>query len=200
MDALQISLSICAGIALSAACGFRVFVPMLALSLASYTGHLHLTNSFAWVGTLPALIAFSVATVVEIGAYYVPFLDNLLDTIAAPTALLTGIFATASVVTDLPPFWRWMLAIIAGGGAATTTQLVTTKLRAMSSVTTGGFGNSVLSSLELAAASALSILAVIWPIVAITLAGMILIVSLIIICFVGRRVLGFFRKVNHHAA
>lgn len=199
MDATQIALSICAGIALSAACGFRVFVPLLALSIASYTGHLHLTGSFAWAGTLPALIVFSVATIFEIGAYYIPFLDNFLDTIAGPTALIAGVLVTASMATDLPPFWRWLLAAIAGGGAATTTQLMTTKLRAMSSATTGGVGNSVLSSLELGAASVLSVLAVIWPIVAIVVAGLVLIVSLVVIYFVGKRVLGLFRKTKQHA-
>jgi hypothetical protein len=200
MDAFQISLSICAGIALSAACGFRVFVPLLCLSIASYTGHLHLTESFAWVGSLPALIVFSVATVLEVAAYYIPFLDNLLDTIAAPTAMICGTIATASVVTDIPPFWRWILAVIAGGGAATTTQLVTTKLRAMSSATTGGIGNPVLSTAELGTASVLSVLAVIWPIAAIALTVLILGICALVIYFVGKHVVRHFRKMKHHAA
>jgi hypothetical protein len=196
MDAFQICLSICAGIALSAACGFRVFVPLLCLSIGSMTGHLHLTDSFAWVGTTPALVAFSVATVLEIGAYYIPFLDNLLDTMAVPTAIVAGVVTTASVVTDLSPFWRWTLAVIAGGGAATSTQLVTTKLRALSSATTGGIGNHILSTIELVLASFISTLAVLWPIIAIVLVAIVLAVSWIIIYFVGKRLLRLFWKKN----
>ena len=194
MDTSQIILSVCAGIALSAACGFRVFVPLLCLSIASYTGHIHLTQSFAWVGTLPALVTFSVATVVEILGYYIPYVDHLLDTIAGPTAVLAGVIATASLATDLPPSIRWVLAVVAGGGAATATQLVTTKLRAASTGTTGGLGNHAVSSLELAAAACLSVLAVIWPIVAIAVAVIILIVCLFILYHVGKFVVKFFRK------
>src|SRR2546423_1854095 len=142
MDAWHTFLSICVGIGLSAACGFRIFVPLLCLSIASFTGQLHLAGSFAWIGTPPALIAFGVATIVEIAAYFIPFLDNLLDTVAIPTAAVAGTIATGSVMTtDMDPLWRWALAIIAGGGMATSTQLATTKLRAVSSVTTAGAGN-----------------------------------------------------------
>jgi hypothetical protein len=35
-----------------------------------------------WLGSDAALVAFATALVVEIGAYYVPWLDNALDTIA----------------------------------------------------------------------------------------------------------------------
>src|SRR5712691_7979200 len=110
--------SVCVGVGLSAACGFRVFVPLLALSIASLSGHLHLAHGFEWVGTYPALIAFSVATAVEILGYYIPWVDHLLDTIASPAAVMAGTLITASLVTDVGPFWKWSLAIIAGGGAA----------------------------------------------------------------------------------
>src|SRR4051794_25500375 len=133
----QILLSIFAGIGLSAACGFRVFVPLLVLSIGAITGHIHLAQSFAWIGTKPALVAFSVATVLEIGAYYIPYLDNLFDTIATPTATVAGILVTASVMADVDPMWRWIFAVIAGGGIATSTQLATAKLRLASTATTG---------------------------------------------------------------
>src|ERR1043165_3613686 len=129
------------GIGLSAACGFRVFVPLLCLRVAAHFQHLHLSPAFAWIGSTPAMIAFAVATAVEIAAYYIPWVDNLLDTIAVPVAAIAGIVATAAVVTDIDPFWKWTLAVVAGGGVATTTQLTTTKARATSSVTTGGLGN-----------------------------------------------------------
>jgi len=194
MDHFQTFLSICLGIGLSAACGFRVFVPLLCLSIASITGHVHLAPAFAWVGTPPALIAFSVATVLEIGAYYFPYLDNLLDSIAVPAAGAAGIFVAALAMADVDPFWRWSLAIIAGGGMATSTQLATTKLRAVSTVTTAGVGNPILATIEAILSTVLSVVSVFWPIVAFMLALAIVSVCWLVIYYVGKKLLGLFRR------
>ncbi|HTD64978.1 MAG TPA: DUF4126 domain-containing protein [Candidatus Limnocylindria bacterium] len=194
-SSVEIFLSICLGIGLSAACGFRVFVPLFCLSLAAHFGadHVHLAKSFAWIGSYPAMIAFGIATLIEIVAYYIPWLDNALDSAAVPLATVAGIFLTASVVVDLDPFWRWTLAVVAGGGIAASTQLATTKARAASSLTTGGIANPVLSTVEAASSTVLSVLAVIWPIVALVLALAVLAVCLSVIWFVGKRVLKLFR-------
>ena len=122
---MEIFLSICVGVGLSAACGFRVFVPLLCLSIAAKLGAVHLAASFAWVGSTPAIVAFSVATAVEIAGYYIPWVDNALDSAAVPLATAAGVFVMASVVADMDPFWRWTLAVIAGGGIAASTQLAT---------------------------------------------------------------------------
>src|SRR6185503_16400601 len=73
---MQEVMSLFVGVGLAAACGFRIFVPLLAMSVAALSGHLTLGPSFQWIGSYPALIAFSAATVLEITAYYVPWLDN----------------------------------------------------------------------------------------------------------------------------
>lgn len=153
------------GIGLSAACGFRVFVPMLVVSAAAWAGWLPLSPGFAWLGTLPALIAFAVATVVEIAAYYIPWVDNALDTVAGPAALVAGTVLTASVITDVNPFLKWTLAIIAGGGTAATVQGMTTLARAGSSVVSLGFLNPVLSTVELVGSTGLAILVIAVPLV-----------------------------------
>src|SRR5207247_11030604 len=111
-------LSFLVGIGLSAACGFRVFVPLLVVSIASYTGHLHLSSGFEWMGSTAALIAFAPATALEIAGYYVPWVDNLLDTIASPAAVIAGTLITASLVAGMRPLLKWALAVIAGGGVA----------------------------------------------------------------------------------
>src|SRR6188474_3548707 len=118
MSNFDLTSSLVLGIALAAATGFRVFLPMLIASGAAYTGNLPLGDSFAWLATPAALIMFSVAAVVEIIAYYIPGIDNLLDTLAAPAALVAGTILSAAVMTDLPPILKWTAAIIAGGGAA----------------------------------------------------------------------------------
>lgn len=151
------------GIGLSAACGFRIFVPLLGVSIASMSGYLTLTPSFAWLGTWAAFSAFATATVLEIGAYYVPWLDNLLDTLATPAAVVAGTIVTASLVGNMNPFLKWSLAIIAGGGTAGVIQTGTALLRGASSATTGGYGNFLVATLEAIGSILTTFLAIVIP-------------------------------------
>ena len=162
-------LGIAIGIGLSAACGFRVFVPLLVMNLAVLTGHLHLSPGFEWIGSDYATAAFVTATLVEVLAYYIPWLDHVLDLIASPAAVIAGMVVTASVVMDISPFLRWTLAIIAGGGTAAMVQGATVMLRAKSSALTAGAGNVVVSSVELAGSVIMALLAVIVPMVCLVL-------------------------------
>ncbi len=162
-------LSLFIGLGLAAACGFRVFVPLLIMSLASRAevGHLVLNSHFAWIGSTPALIAFSVATLLEIAGYYIPWVDNLLDTVATPTAIVAGIVVTASAMTtDVSPFLRWTLAVLAGGGTTAVFQGITATARHISSFTTGGLGNPVLATAEAGGSALLAVLAITLPVVA----------------------------------
>jgi hypothetical protein len=160
--------SILVGLGLAAACGFRVFVPLLVMSLASRAGvgHLVLGENFAWIGSTPALIAFSAATVLEIAGYYIPWVDNLLDTIATPTAIVAGIVVTASAAGDMSPFLKWTLAVVGGGGTTAIFQGITATARHISSFTTGGLGNPVLSTAEAGGSALLSALAIVVPVLA----------------------------------
>ncbi|MGC2586879.1 MAG: DUF4126 domain-containing protein, partial [Pseudolabrys sp.] len=166
MTGSDLALSIVLGVVLAAATGFRVFLPMLIVSGAAYTGHLSLDNSFAWLGTPSALTMLSVAALVEVLAYYVPGVDNLLDAVATPAAFVAGTIVSAAVMTDLPPMAKWMAAVIAGGGTASFTQGVTAILRAKSTVFTGGFGNPVIATGELGGSVLLSLLALAAPLAA----------------------------------
>jgi len=161
-------LSVLISLGLAAACGFRVFVPLLVMSLASRAevGHLVLGDHFAWIGSTPALIAFSVATVLEIAGYYIPWVDNLLDTVATPTAIVAGILVTASAMGDTSPFLKWTLAVLAGGGTTAVFQGITSVARHVSSFTTGGLGNPVLATAEAGGSALLSVLAITLPVLA----------------------------------
>lgn len=174
------ALSIAAGLGLAAACGFRIFTPLLVASVAARAGYLDLGSGFSWIESTPALIAFSVATAVEVVAYYVPWLDNLLDTIATPAAVVAGALLAASVVTGFEPWLKWTLATIAGGGLAGAVQLTTTGVRGASTLMTGGLGNMAVSSIELLGAVGLSLLAIVWPLLA-------LVVVAIALLLVARR-------------
>ena len=171
---MESMLSIFVGVGLSAACGFRIFVPLLVMSVASLSGNLALSPEFDWIATYPALAAFTVATVFEIGAYYIPWIDNLLDTIAVPAAMVAGTIVMASVVSEMTPFVKWALAVIVGGGVAGTVQGFTSITRIASTVTTGGLGNPVVSTVEAGGSAAMSVLAITLPVVAVIAVVMLL--------------------------
>jgi hypothetical protein len=170
MSNFDLTLSIVLGILLAAATCFRVFLPMLIASAAAYAGHLPLDDNFAWLATPAVLIMLSVAALVEIIAYYIPGIDNLLDIMAAPAGLVAGTVLSAAVMTDLPSILKWTAAIVAGGGAAGLTQNLTTMLRAKSTVFTGGVGNSVTATAELGGVFLIPLLALAAPLIAFALA------------------------------
>ena len=171
---MEAILSIMMGVALSATCGFRVFVPLLAVSIGTRAQDangqplIELAGGFDWLSSDIALMVFLVATLFEIGGYYIPWIDNLLDTIASPASIVAGTVITASFITGMDPWLQWLLGVIAGGGAAGAVQATTVVARAGSTVTTGGLGNPIVASLETSGAflgSALSIVAVEFAIV-----------------------------------
>lgn len=156
---MEIILALCLGVTLSAASGFRLFLPPLALSLATLYGDLELSSGFEWVGTYPTAIALGIATVVEILAYYIPVVDNLLDTIEIPTAVAIGTLLTAANLGDVNPLLQWGLAAIAGGGTAGIIETFTAMTRVASTGMTGGTGNFLVATAEALSSGILSILA-----------------------------------------
>ncbi len=177
------------GIGLAAASGFRVFIPLLIMGLSARAGYLPVGESFAWVSTAPALLMLSIAAAIEVMAYYIPALDNLLDSIATPAAVIAGIAVSAAVMGDFPPMLKWTLAIIAGGGAAAITQGATTLLRGHSTVLTGGLGNPAIATGELFGAIGMSLLAIAFPVLALALA--------LLFCVAAYRIV---RKLIHRKA
>lgn len=175
---MELLTSILIGLGLAAACGFRVFVPLLVAGLAARFGGLPVVDGFAWIGSTPALVAFAVATGAEIVGYYVPWVDNLLDALAAPTAVAAGVLLMASTLVDCGPFLRWTLAVAAGGGTAAVFQGLTTVARQVSSISTGGLGNPVLATAEGGSSALLAVLAVTLPIAAVVLVVVLLLLVL----------------------
>lgn len=157
------------GIGLSAAAGFRIFLPMFTLSLCSYMGWAPVDEGFEWLSGLTGLISTGVATIFEILSYYIPLIDNFLDTLSVPLATVAGAVIFASQLGDISGVPEWVLAIIAGGGTAATVSAGFAKLRAVSSLTTGGMGNSVVSTTENAGAGIMTFLALFAPVVAVIL-------------------------------
>ncbi|WP_375434082.1 DUF4126 domain-containing protein [uncultured Hymenobacter sp.] len=165
------------GLALAACCGFRVFVPLLAASIAYHTGVLHPSPGFAWLGSWVAVGALGTATVMEILGYYFPVVDNLLDTITTPASFIAGTVLMTAALPDLDPVVRWGLGVLVGGGTAGIIQTGTTLLRAGSTVGTAGLGNPVLATAENTLAVLGTVLALLLPLLA---AGLVLVLVLYI--------------------
>ncbi len=180
--------SIFLGIGLAASVGFRIFLPLFALSLASYYELLVLNSQWEWMGHTAAVITLGVATVVEIFAYFIPWFDHLLDSFAVPLAALAGTAVMVSTLADLPPLVTWTLALIAGGGTATVIKSSAASGRVASTVSTGGIGNPLITILETGAASVVAAASVFVPLLAIILVIIILILIFDVFRKVRRRI------------
>ncbi|GLU45449.1 hypothetical protein Musp01_30730 [Muricauda sp. NBRC 101325] len=176
-------ISIFLGIGLAASVGFRVFLPLFALSLSAYLGIWELNDSWQWIGSLAALVALGVATLVEIFAYFIPWVDNALDSLAIPLAGIAGTAVMVSTVADLDPVVTWSLAIIAGGGTATAIKGANAAGRLTSSATTGGLANPLVSTVETGAAVAVSTASILVP----PIAAILVIVILVFIFRIYRK-------------
>ena len=169
-------ISIFLGIGLAASVGFRVFLPLFALSLASYFGLWDLNADWQWIDSLAAVITLGVATLIEIFAYFIPWVDNLLDSLAVPLAAIAGTAVMVSTVANLDPVVTWSLAIIAGGGTATAIKGASATSRLASTATTGGVANPVVSTIETGTATVVSAASIFAPVIGIILVILILIV------------------------
>lgn len=164
---LDTLISLMLGISLSAATGFRVFVPLLVMSAAAVLGHIDLPSDFDWIESDQALILFAVASLLEITGYYIPWLDHTLDIISTPAAIIAGTIVTASTAPEqMNPLVQWTTALLVGGGAAGLTKGMSNIMRVISTAISGGLTNPIIATIELVLALVIALLAVSVPVVA----------------------------------
>ncbi len=175
-------MSACIGVGLAACCGFRVFVPLLIASVATKLGFIGPMTGFEWLSGWPALLGLSVATVFEVGAYYIPWLDNLLDTVATPASIIAGTLLSTSFLHIDNPVLHWGLGLMLGGSSAGIVQAGTSLLRLGTTATTGGLANPVVATGENVASFGFSLLTVFLPLIAIVF------IALVLIFIIGRLV------------
>jgi uncharacterized membrane protein len=173
------------GLGLAASCGFRVFVPMLVASIAAKLGIFPAAESFQWLASWPAIICFGTATMIEIIAYYIPFVDNLLDTITTPLAVAGGTILLTSVLPVDNDLLKWAAGFIFGGGAAATIQGGTVLTRLASTKLTAGIGNPVVATGEHAASFSTSLLSLIIPLI---IAAILILLMIYFITKYGKRI------------
>ncbi len=185
---MELLFSILVGIALSATSGLRLFIPFLIMSLASRAGYLELASGFEWVASTPALIALSAATALEVAAYSIPYVDNILSAVSVPLTAVAGTLLMLSFVMEMDPLISWTLAIIAGGGASMITRLSSNAVHAGSTATTGGLANPFVSLGETLLSIIMAVFAIIFPV-------LVLVILFILIISVLRKL--FFRKTSY---
>ena len=166
---VELIISIILGFSLAAAAGFRIFVPLLVLSLSAHYDWFAVNESWQWAGSTAAVVLLSVATLFEICAYFIPWFDNLLDSAAIPLAAVAGTLIMVATMSDMNPAFTWALAIIAGGGTAAAISSTTGATRLTSTATTGGLANPVVAVAETGAATTVSIASVFSPVIALIL-------------------------------
>lgn len=172
---MELFISICLGVGLAACSGFRVFIPLLISNLAIRFGLVHVSGGFEFMGTWTAITVLSAATVAEITAYYIPWLDNLLDTIALPLSFVAGTILTTSFVQIDNPVLHWGLGLLMGGGTAGFIQAGTTLTRLASTKLSGGLANPVVSTVENITSVLLALLTFWLPIFAFALVVLLLV-------------------------
>ena len=169
MEGFAVLMAILMGISLSAASGFRVFLPPFLLSIVArfdliWFLDLNLAGTqFEFFTSTLAIIILGIATIAEFAGYYVPWIDNTLDTIATPASNLAGIAMTAIVLEGTDPIIQWAIAVVAGGGVSATIQSATVATRGLSSTFTFGLGNSAVATGENVASVALTLIAILIP-------------------------------------
>ncbi len=169
------------GFGLSAACGLRVFLPVLGAAIAVRCGWLRPGDGWDWLGSTTAIGTLSVACGVEIVAAHFPAVDHFLDVIAAPLAtaagtLLMGVeiasqFGVSTAdpleqVTGTPglsPLVLWTCALVAGGGVALTTHAATATGRGGSLLSTAGLANPIYALGETVGALGATVTAIAAP-------------------------------------
>lgn len=184
---MDVVIAIGVGVGLSAACGLRVFLPMLLLSAAAKLGWVSLAHGFDWVSSWPALVAFGVASVLEVGAAHIPWVDHAVDVLAAPCAIAVGTLAMATQLDAAQPLIGWAGTLAAGGAVGGTiaggVKLLGATTRVASTASTAGLGNPIIASVETLGATILSILSIVVPIAA----GLLLIAILVMAIAIIRR-------------
>jgi hypothetical protein len=158
---------------------------MLVASIAAKTGIFPVNEGFQWLASWPAVISFGTATVAEILAYYIPFIDNLLDTVTTPLAIGGGTLLLTSVLPIDNDFLKWASGFIFGGGAAAAVQGGTVLTRLASTKLTAGTGNALVATGEHAAAFSTSVLSLVIPLI---IAALLVLLIIYFISMYGSRI------------
>ncbi len=165
-------------IALAASAGLRAWLPLLLAGALARLGVFDLGSSFQFLASNKALVLFGVATVVELVGDKLPAVDHVLDLIGTPLRPAAGALLAASVLgTVSDPLTALVIGTVVGAPSALVPHAAKAALRSVSTATTGGLANPVLSLIEDVLSVLTFVLAVLVPLVVVALLGLTLYVA-----------------------
>jgi hypothetical protein len=181
------SLLTSAGLGLGA--GINAYATLLVFGLISRWQpaifHDELARFFA---STPVLIVLAVLYLVEFVADKVPTVDHAWDVIHTIIRPIAGALVAWAAVSDKIPHGWVILASVIAGSAALGSHLTKASVRGVSTLSTAGLGNPILSLIEDAFAFVNALIAIFLPwLVIITLIGMPLIFFFVYQRFRSRR-------------
>ena len=163
MNGWHIVFALLMGFSLAAACGLRAFLPLFVIGLGVRAGLLTMSDGFEWMGSYPALICFGFATLLEILADKIPAVDHVLDAGGVFVRPLAGAVAASCLIKGFDPMMTVVIGIIVGSSVAGVVHTLKGSLRLLSTATTGGIANPVISVIEDAAATVTSVISIFLP-------------------------------------
>ena len=169
MEAYSLISSIFLAVGLSAACGFRIFIPPLTYGLLYKADLVQLGEGWDWIGNDWVITVLALSALIEIIGNLVPWIDNLLDVLATPTAIFAGTTLSAISLSEIDPGLKWILSVMSGVLITGGFQLSTITLRGFSSIFTGGLINPIISFIEDIISVGISIAIILFPILGIFL-------------------------------
>jgi hypothetical protein len=160
-------------IALAAAAGLRAWLPLLVAGVLSKLEVADLGASFAWLGSWPALSLFAGATVLEVAGDKIPVVDHALDAVGTFIRPLAGTLAAAAALVHIDdPLVALVVGLIVGAPVALAPHVAKTTLRGVSTGTTAGLANPLLSVIEDALSLLITVLAFLVPVLTVLLVAM----------------------------
>ena len=157
--------SLCAAFGLSAAAGLNAWLPLFAGALAHRLDLVELAQPFDDLSGTGALTVLGVLTAADFVGDKIPAVDHVLHTIGTVVAPVSGaalFTGQTGIDTDLPT----LVAILLGATTAESIHAGRATIRPISTATTAGLGNPVLSALEDLGALGLTLAAFIVPVLA----------------------------------
>lgn len=166
------------GIALAATAGLRVFMPFLFIGLMSRYGHVAAPSMLSWTATDAGFLLLLVATLLEVLGDKIPTVDHALDVGATFIKPAAGLLLPLALLHHTSPMGAWVLGIAAGAPLALGVHATKAGTRAMSTVTTVGTANPIVSVIEDFLAIVILVFVAMAPLVA---AAMVVVLAVLVV-------------------
>lgn len=157
--------SVFAAFGLSGAAGLNAWIPLFATGLLDRLGAIDLASPYSDLSSTPALIIMGAGLVLDFVGDKVPAVDHVLHvagTVIAPVSGAVVFIAQTGTHTEIPP----VASLLIGSAVSGSFHAGRSALRPVSTATTAGAGNPILSLIEDVSSVVLTVLAVVAPILA----------------------------------